>query len=371
MPSFDWYRLIQPALFALPAETAHTVTVRALKAGVLPLPKPVTDPRLRVRLWGKTLPNPVGIAPGFDKHGEVIAEAFGLGAGFIELGGVTPRPQPGNDRPRVFRLAEHGAVINRYGLNSVGLDLFCARLEAYRARPDGTGLIGVNLGKNKDTADPVADYVLGMQRLAGLADFVTVNVSSPNTPGLRALQGREPLRRILDAAVAARDRTGAETKVVLKIAPDLTPADEDDIAAVALAAGIDGMTIANTSVARPAALGRRWARQEGGLSGRPVFAPSTALLARMADRLGGAMPLIGVGGIDGPDAAWAKLDAGATVVQLYTAMIFEGPGLIPRILRGLLERRTAAGGWPQRPGVVPGETGRVGSSSPPRAGVAG
>ena len=367
----DWYRLIRPALFALPAETAHALTVRALKAGLLPLPKPVTDPRLAVRLWGRTLPHPVGIAPGFDKHGAVIAEAFRLGAGFLELGGVTPRPQPGNDRPRVFRLPRQGAVINRYGLNSVGLDVFCARLEAYRARPDGTGLIGVNLGKNKDTADPVADYVLGMRRLAGLADFVTVNVSSPNTPGLRALQGRDPLRRILDAAVDVRDRTGTETRVVLKIAPDLTPADEDDIATVALAAGIDGMTIANTSIARPATLGPHWARQAGGLSGRPVFAPSTALLARMASRLDGAMPLIGVGGIDGPDAAWAKLEAGATVVQLYTAMIFEGPGLIPRLLDGLLGRVEAAGGWPQRHSPTAGATGPAGNSLPLRADMAG
>lgn len=346
MASPDWYRLIQPALLALPAETAHGLTLRALKSGLIPFPTPVTDPRLRVRLWGKDIPNPVGIAPGFDKHGEVIAEAFRLGPGFLELGGVTPKPQPGNPKPRVFRLPHEGAVINRYGLNSVGLDVFCSRLSAYRAQAGRDGLVGVNLGKNKTTQDPVTDYVDGIERLAGLADFVTVNVSSPNTPGLRALQGRDPLRRILDAAIDARDRSRTDTRIVLKIAPDLTPADEDDIALVALASGIDGMTIANTSVARPAALGAKWSDQAGGLSGRPIFEPSTALLARMADRLAGAMPLIGVGGIDTPEAAWAKLAAGASLVQLYTAMIYEGPGLIPRILRGLSDRLQTQQTWP-------------------------
>jgi dihydroorotate dehydrogenase len=328
------FALARPLVSALDPETAHRLAVAGLRL-LPPAPALPADPRLAVRAFGLAFPNPVGLAAGFDKHAEVTGEALALGFGFVEAGGVTPLPQPGNPRPRVFRLPEDGAVINRYGLNSEGLAAVRARLAARRR---AAGVVGVNIGANKDSADRTADYVTLVEGLADVADYLSVNISSPNTPGLRDLQGRAALDGLLARVVDARDRMarqGERTPLLVKIAPDLTEADLDDVVAVCEARAVDGLIIANTTVARPPSL-RGAARSEtGGLSGRPLFAPSTVLLARAALRLEGRLPLVGVGGVDGPDAALAKIGAGATLVQFYTAMVFEGPGLAARIVAGL------------------------------------
>ena len=252
---------------------------------------------------------------------------------------MTPLPQSGNPRPRLFRLAEDQAIVNRMGFNNDGLGLVQARL---RGRdPSVQGILGANLGKNKDSDDAVLDYVAGVRALAPLADYLVVNVSSPNTPGLRALQGREPLAALLAAVRAARG--GLRPPLLLKIAPDLTGADKADIAEVALAGGVDGLIVSNTTIARPAGLGSARAAEAGGLSGRPLFAPSTAVLADMYRLTGGKLPLIGVGGIASAEDAYAKIRAGASLLQLYTALVYEGPGLVGRIKRGLAQRLRADG----------------------------
>jgi dihydroorotate dehydrogenase len=287
------------------------------------------DAILATRLFGRDLPNPIGLAAGFDKHAECADAMLRLGFGFVEIGSVTPRPQPGNPAPRVFRLAEDEAVINRYGFNSDGLDAVARRLAA-RAR---RGLVGVNLGKNKETEDAGADYAAGARALAPLADYLVVNVSSPNTPGLRALQSRGSLEDLLRRVRAALPSPAPP--LALKVAPDLAEADRDDIADVALASGLDAVIVSNTTIARPAGLRSAAARETGGLSGRPLFAPSTALLREMALRLRGRVALIGVGGIASGADAYAKIRAGAAAVQLYTALVYRGPRLVAGIKREL------------------------------------
>lgn len=335
---FDPYVLAGPLLRRMDPETAHRMGLKALKCGLAGRDRAPADPRLAVSLWGRTFANPVGLAAGFDKNAEAADALLGLGFGFVEVGGVTPRPQPGNPRPRVFRLPEDGAVINRMGFNNDGLDVVRARLAA-RDR-SGPGLLGVNLGKNKDTEDAASDYEKGAAAFAPLADFLVINVSSPNTPGLRALQGRGPLVEIIQRTHAALRKTGAQTPLLLKIAPDLTAEDEEDIAAVALSehsgGRLDGLVVSNTTITRPETLKGASRRETGGLSGRPVYAMSTALLGRMAKRTGGSLPLIGVGGIASAADAYAKIRAGATLVQLYTALIYGGPSLVQEIKAGLL-----------------------------------
>ena len=329
----------------LPAETAHRLTLRALAA--LPVgwigngagEAWEEDHILATRVFGLDFPNPVGLAAGFDKNAEAFAHMPRLGFGFAEIGSVTPRPQAGNPRPRLFRLAEDQAIVNRMGFNNDGLAAVQARL---RGRdPAVQGILGANLGKNKDSDDAVADYVAGVRALAPLADYLVVNVSSPNTPGLRALQGREPLATLLAAVRAAR--AGRHPPLLLKIAPDLTEADKADIAEVALAGGADGLIVSNTTIARPAGLASPAAAQAGGLSGRPLFAPSTAVLADMYRLTGGRLPLIGVGGIASAEDAYAKIRAGASLLQLYTALVYQGPGLVVRIKQGLAQRLRADG----------------------------
>lgn len=257
-----------------------------------------------------------------------------LGFGFVEVGTVTPRPQPGNPRPRVFRLAEDGGLINRLGFNSGGLDRLAARLQ--RRRRDG-GIVGVNIGKNRDSSDAAADYAEGVRRTAGLADYLVVNVSSPNTPGLRDLQARAVLEELLRTVLAARQQSGARPPLLVKIAPDLGAEERADIAAAALAAGIDGIVVSNTTIARPPGLQSRSASEAGGLSGKPLLAPSTALLADIYRLTDGRLPLIGVGGVASAADAYAKIRAGASLVQLYTALVYEGPALLGQIKRGLAE----------------------------------
>jgi dihydroorotate dehydrogenase len=331
------FSLAKPALHALDAETAHQLTIRGL--ALMPVsPAPADDPRLSVDVLGRHFPNPVGLAAGFDKQCEVPDQLLGLGFGFVELGGVVPKPQEGNPRPRVFRLTRDEAVINRFGLNSDGLDAARQRLAGRRGRP---GIVGVNIGANKDSTDRIADYVLCIERLCGLADFLTINVSSPNTPGLRDLQGEAFLDDLLARSMDARDKADhgrRKTIVLLKIAPDISLDTLDSIVATALRRGIDGLTVSNTTIARPDSLKEKaLASETGGLSGKPLFVPSTKLLAETFLRIERKIPLIGVGGVDSADAAWAKIRAGASLVQLYSAMVYKGPGLIGDIKRGLLQ----------------------------------
>jgi len=328
----DLYPLARPLLLALDAETAHRLTVRALAAGLGPRAAGGDPPALAVAAGGIAAPNPVGLAAGFDKNAEAFAGALRLGFGFVEAGTVTPRPQAGNPRPRLFRLPEDGAVINRMGFNNQGLDAVAARL----ARRTGGGVVGANIGANKDSADRVADYVAGLRRLHGLADYLVVNVSSPNTPGLRDLQAGDALQRLLGELAAARaGLAGPRKPLWLKIAPDLA---EDEAGAVALAAiahGLDALVVGNTTVARPDGLRGRHRGEAGGLSGRPLMAPSTRLLAAVRRRVGAGIALVGVGGVASGADAYAKIRAGASLVQLYSALVYEGPGLVGRIRRDL------------------------------------
>jgi dihydroorotate dehydrogenase len=315
----------------LPPEVAHRAAIRALPW--LPARRLPPRPRLRTRLAGLDLPHPVGLAAGFDKDGEAFAGLLRQGFAFVEVGTVTPRPQPGNPRPRLFRLSPDRAIVNRMGFNNEGHDALAGRLVG---RDRKLGVVGVNIGMNKDAPDPLADYARGLERFHPLADYVTVNVSSPNTPGLRALQKREALDGLLGGLAAVRARLpGAAKPLLLKIAPDLEPEDEASIADLALQHRIDGIIVSNTTIARPASLRSPQAAEAGGLSGPPLFDRSTRLLARMAVRLGGRVPLVGVGGIATGADAYAKIRAGASAVQVYTALIYEGPAVVGRILDGL------------------------------------
>lgn len=333
----------KPLLHAIDPETAHRLTIKALALAPASRP-PIDDPRLAIAAFGRRFPNPVGLAAGFDKQGEAPDALLALGFGFVELGGVVPLPQPGNPRPRLFRLPRDEAVINRFGLNSDGLEAIRGRLALRRGRP---GIVGVNIGANKLSADRVADYVASVQGLCGLVDFLTVNVSSPNTPGLRDLQEEAVLDELLARCVEARESHqghGTGPAILLKIAPDIVVDALDGIAKAALARGIDGLMVSNTTLDRPKTLqDTALAREAGGLSGRPLFAMSTRLLAQAFLRLDGKLPLIGVGGVDSAEAAWAKIRAGATLVQLYTALIYRGPAVIQGIKQGLLDRLAREG----------------------------
>ena len=327
-------RLARPLMRALDAESAHRLAVKALK--VLPQSRPpADDPRLAVSAFGLTFPNPVGLAAGFDKNGEVADAVLRLGFGFTEVGTVTPRPQAGNPRPRVFRLAPDKAVINRLGFNSQGGDAVLARLAA---RPQAAGIVGINVGANRDSTDRVADYVALIAAFAPVASYFTVNISSPNTPGLRDLQQAKALDDLLARVVEARDRSQRRvTPVLLKIAPDLALAELDDVVGVARSRRIDGMIVSNTTVMRPPMLrDRAHAIEQGGLSGRPLFRLATRMLAETYVRVEGQFPLVGVGGIDSGAAALAKIKAGASLVQLYTGLVFRGLRLVSDIKADLV-----------------------------------
>ena len=314
----------------LPAETAHRATIALTRsfAPLLPSPAP-DDPRLAVTALGLSFPNPVGLAAGFDKDAD-IPDAMGkIGFGFVECGTVTPKPQIGNPQPRLFRLSEDQAVINRMGFNNHGMAAAEKNLSARR----GKGLVGINIGANKDSIDRISDYVLAFNRLSPLADYVTANISSPNTPGLRGLQNKDELSRLLSALTSARKTA---IPLLLKIAPDLDGQALDDIADVVRASGIEGLIVSNTTIARPA-LQSPHAGEMGGLSGAPLFAPSTEILRQMRQRLGSAVVLVGVGGIASGADAYAKIRAGASLVQLYTALVYQGPGLVTRIKRELTD----------------------------------
>jgi dihydroorotate dehydrogenase len=315
----------------LDPETAHRATVRLMASPLSPRLHVRSDPMLRTRIAGIDFPNPLGLAAGFDKNAEVPDGMLRLGFGFVEIGGVTPLPQPGNERPRVFRLVEDGAVINRYGFNNDGLDAIAARL----LRRKRKGIVGANLGANKDSANRLEDYVKGVKGLEGLVDFYTVNISSPNTPGLRALQDKAALSGLLKRVLAARNRLSVKAPVFLKIAPDLTDGDKADIAAAALEEKIDALIVSNTTIARDPSLKSPYRDEKGGLSGRPLFAPSTALLKEFHQSLKGGIPLVGVGGVFSAEDAYEKIRAGASLVQLYTALIYKGPALVAEIVERL------------------------------------
>jgi dihydroorotate dehydrogenase len=338
----DLYRLAQPLFGLIDPETAHHLAVRALALGLGPRQAEPDDPILASRLWGRSFANPLGIAAGFDKQGEAMAPLAALGFGFVEIGSVTPRSQQGNPRPRVFRLTEDEAVINRYGFNSDGHDAVKARLARYRASaPHPAAPLGVNLGKNKHSADAAADYAAGAALFAPFADYLVVNVSSPNTPGLRALQGRAELVGLLERVRGALPKSAPP--LLLKIAPDLTEEDRRDIAAVALDLRLDGLIVSNTTIERPAGLKSHHRAESGGLSGRPLRPLALATLAAIYRLTEGRVPLIGVGGIASGADAYERIRAGASLIQLYTALVFEGPGLVGRIKRELAARLAADG----------------------------
>ncbi|WP_298743591.1 quinone-dependent dihydroorotate dehydrogenase [uncultured Brevundimonas sp.] len=324
------------ALRSVDPETAHRLALLALQ--VVPLPAPAADdPVLATTVAGLRLPNPVGLAAGLDKNAEALRGLARLGFGFVECGSVTPRPQPGNPRPRLFRLAEDRAVINRMGFNNDGLEAFAARLAR---RPAGLTL-GANLGANKDTADKAADYVAGLTRLRGLADYVTVNVSSPNTPGLRDLQGRAAMDDLLGRLAEAR--AGDRTPLFLKIAPDLTAAQIGVIVEAGLDHGLDALIVSNTTLERPESLRSRHRGEAGGLSGAPLKAAAAAALRAAAEASAGRLPLIAVGGIDSGEEAYRRIRAGASAVQIYSALVYGGPGLVGRLKRELADRLKADG----------------------------
>lgn len=312
----------------LDPEFAHGLALRALQTPFADLPGPVRSPRLETVLAGLRLPNPVGLAAGFDKNATALAPLMRAGFGFLEVGAATPRPQPGNPRPRLFRLRRDRAAINRFGFNNDGVEAIAGRLAE---RPEGIP-VGLNIGANKDSPDRARDYAEVMRAVRDLVDFATVNVSSPNTEKLRDLQGSGALRTLLDGVVAERGRV----PVLLKIAPDLSEAEIAAIAAVAAEAGIAGIVATNTTLSREGLVSHKRS-EKGGLSGRPLFAPSTRVLARLWRETGGTMPLVGVGGIASAADAYAKIRAGASAVQLYTAMVFHGLSLAHRIARGLDE----------------------------------
>lgn len=327
------------ALRRLDPEQAHQLAIKSLALAPLPRP-PVDDPILGTTLAGLALPNPVGLAAGLDKNGEALRGLSRLGFGFVECGSVTPRAQAGNPQPRLFRLTEDRAVINRMAFNNAGLDAFAARLDR---RPRDV-IVGANLGANKDAEDKAADYVAGLTRLAGRASYFTVNISSPNTPGLRALQGRDQLDDLLGRIDAARPATGtARAPVFLKIAPDLIADEISMIVEASLAHRIDGLIVSNTTLERPETLRSPQARETGGLSGAPIRPFAEKALRAAAEAAGGRLPLIAVGGIDSGAEAYARIRLGASAVQLYSALIYEGPGLVARIKRDLAARLRADG----------------------------
>ncbi len=335
------YKTLRPLLFTLPPERAHRLTIRALQAvGKTGAPKP-DDHILAQTIMGLAFDNPFGMAAGFDKDGEAMAGVHRAGFGFTEIGTLTPLPQPGNPTPRVFRLTDYEALINRLGFNNHGHIEALHRLEVFRAGPSGKKArpIGVNIGANKDAEDRIADYEIGAARFAGLADYLTVNISSPNTPGLRDLQGGEAVVDIMQRVRAA----APDIPVLVKIAPDLAIEQACEIAALAQKHNIDGLIISNTTLARDGVAGSKYANEAGGVSGQPVFAMSTAMLGEVYRASGGKLTLIGVGGVASAAQAYDKIRAGASLVQLYTGLIYQGPGMVGRMKRALADMLRADG----------------------------
>lgn len=337
------YPVVRPLLFRLDAECAHALVLRGIRHGArLPLAPPVAAECLAMECFGLRFPNPLGLAAGFDKNAEATGGLLHLGLGFVESGTVTPRPQEGNPKPRLFRLPEDEALVNRLGFNNKGLEYVRTRLEQRDTR---AGIVGINIGKNKDTEHAIADYIVLLRELGPLADYVTVNISSPNTTGLRDLQRREALTELLESLLNERSKLPRSVPMLLKIAPDLGPAELEDVAQVVMQHRMDGLIVSNTTISRPPALQSSHAAETGGLSGKPLMPLATRTLRQVYVLTEGKIPLVGVGGIASAADAIAKIRAGASLLQLYSALVYQGPALIGDILRGLeAEVRQAGAG---------------------------
>jgi dihydroorotate dehydrogenase len=331
------YGAVRPLLYLLSPETAHGVAVWALKNGFAGSTNDTEDAILATRVWNLSFPNPIGLAAGFDKDAEVIDAMLAFGFGFVEAGSVTPLPQPGNPKPRLFRLVEDQAVINRFGFNSKGLEHFAGKLRARQRK----GIVGANVGKNRDAPDAAADYATGVSRVCGLADYLVCNVSSPNTPGLRSLQARAEIEALIQRVLEARSQHAPDKTspppLLAKVGPDLDEQQLRDIAEVALFTKIDGLIVGNTTVTRPALVSRHGI-EAGGLSGLPLLPLATKCLSDMYRLTGGKIPIIGCGGVASGGDAYAQIRAGASLVQLYSALVFHGPELVRIIKRDLAQR---------------------------------
>ena len=364
------YSLARPFLFRMDAEDAHKLTLAALKAGLVPAQKTTDDPALRVTLWNRTFANPVGLAAGFDKNAEVVGPMLRLGFGFVEAGTVTPKPQEGNPRPRVFRAPSHGAVINRMGFPNGGMSAFHDNFTAFLARkPRPAGIVGINIGMNKSTLekgeDIARDYCVLVRQLGPMADYLTVNISSPNTPGLRDLQRRDAFLELTGKILAERDASCGKDNappLLVKLAPDLSDEQITELATAALESGIDGLILTNTTLDRPTDLPENFRNEKGGLSGAPVRDKSTRVIAAFHRLTGGRLPLIGAGGIADGDDAYVKIRAGANLVQLYTALVFHGPAVVHRINQQILTR-LHADGFNHISQAVGADTGITGTSN--------
>lgn len=334
------FSLAKPFLHKMDPEDAHRMTLRALKTGIMPCPPRVDDARLKTVLWGRTFPNPIGLAAGFDKNADVVGPMLKMGFGFVEAGTVTPRPQDGNPRPRVFRDADHEAVINRMGFPNDGMETFRHNIEKFlEGKPRPPGVVGINIGMNKGVEDPAADYCRLVRALGMYADYLTVNISSPNTPGLRNLQARENLLPLLERILGERTKAcGADDAppLLVKIAPDLNDDQLEDVAKSLTEAGVDGVILTNTTLDRPDYLPASFYEQAGGLSGRPLTDKSTEIIRKFYKLTDGKLPIIGAGGVSSAQDAYDKIKAGASLVQLYSALVFHGPDLVPDILTGLI-----------------------------------
>ncbi len=339
----DLYNLLRPALFALDPETAHNITLRAMRMGLMPAQPQTNAPELEQTLWGLKFPNAVGLAAGFDKNAEVMTSAFKLDFGFVEVGTVTPKPQDGNPKPRVFRDPSHNAVINRMGFPNGGMKVFKDNFEAFLSRKKRPqGIIGINIGMNKNQKNPSHDYAVLIKMLGPMADYLTINISSPNTPGLRDLQRREPLLELLGAIHEERRKACGNhpPPVLVKLAPDLDDAQCEELATTLLDAKVDGVILSNTTLDRPETLPNGFREEQGGLSGQPLTDKSTGIIKRFYTLTNGALPIIGVGGISTGKQAYDKIKAGANLVQLYTSLVFRGPSVayyVNQELRDLLK----------------------------------
>ena len=338
------FGLGQAVLLALDPERAHDIAVKSLELGLYPRITEPDDKRLAQRIFGLDFPNPLGMAAGFDKDARVPRELLATGLGFVEVGTLTPRAQSGNPLPRVFRSQADRAIINRLGFNNEGQEAALARL---KQRPPG--IIGVNIGAGRDSSDRIADYVLGIERMGPIASYLTVNISSPNTPGLRDLQAPEALDALLKRVQAARGALAKKPPLLVKLAPDLADADLPDVIGVIVANGVDGIVVSNTTLMRDGLKDATFARETGGLSGRPLFTRATRMLAQVYKLTGGKLPLVGVGGIDLGETAVAKIEAGASLLQLYTGLVFEGPRLIGHIKQALIAAIERAGAHDLKP----------------------
>ena len=338
-----FYKVATGLMRTMPAERAHRTTIKALKTGLGPISKEVDAPELQIEVGGLTLPNPVGLAAGFDKDCEVPDAMLAAGFGFVECGTVTPHPQIGNPKPRLFRLTEDQAVINRMGFNNGGLDMFKARLEKRRGKG---GLIGANLGANKDSSDRIGDYLRGLSSLWGLSDYFTINISSPNTPGLRDLQSADEMDELLGRIADIRAELSGNKPsfpIFLKVAPDLAYSQIERVVEQARMYGMNAIIVSNTTIARPDSLKSIHKGEQGGLSGAPLFHPSTEILKEFYNAAAGKIDLIGVGGISNGEQAYAKIRAGAKAIQLYSALVFQGPALVTQINQDVKARLKADG----------------------------